>query len=55
MVWVLQPLELLNFAAASGSSLATTGTMGAIASKEMDKSGYDNSFSAGTIVAGGGL
>ena len=43
------------FAAASGSSLATTGTMGAIASKEMDRFGYKDSFSAGTIVAGGTL
>lgn len=43
------------FAAASGSSLATTGTMGVIASKEMLKSGYDKSLASGSIVAGGTL
>lgn len=43
------------FAAASGSSLATTGTMGVIASKEMLKSGYDKSLASGAIVAGGTL
>ncbi|MEH7114952.1 TRAP transporter large permease [Neobacillus niacini] len=43
------------FAAASGSSLATTGTIGTIASKEMTKYGYDKSFSSGAIVAGGTL
>jgi C4-dicarboxylate transporter, DctM subunit len=43
------------FAAASGSSLATTGTIGAIASKEMIKSNYDKSLASGSIVAGGTL
>ncbi|WP_077213229.1 TRAP transporter large permease [Bacillus dakarensis] len=43
------------FSAASGSSLATTGTMGVIASKEMLKSGYDKSLASGSIVAGGTL
>jgi C4-dicarboxylate transporter, DctM subunit len=43
------------FAAASGSSVASTGTMGVIAHKEMQKSGYDDKFSSGTIAAGGTL
>lgn len=43
------------FAAASGSSVATTGTIGAIAVKEMMKSGYDKSLASGAIVAGGTL
>lgn len=43
------------FAASSGSSLATTGTMGTITSKEMLKAGYKKTFSAGSIVAGGTL
>lgn len=43
------------FAAASGSSLATTSTMGLMAIKEMNKSGYDKSLSAGTVAAGGTL
>jgi C4-dicarboxylate transporter, DctM subunit len=43
------------FAAASGSSLATTATMGVISSKEMLNSGYDKSFTAGSILAGGSL
>lgn len=43
------------FAAASGSSVASTGTMGVIAYKEMQKSGYDDKFSSGTIAAGGTL
>lgn len=43
------------FAATSGSSLATTGTMGTIASKEMLKSGYSKVLTGGTIAAGGTL
>ncbi|PWA10748.1 TRAP transporter large permease [Pueribacillus theae] len=43
------------FSAASGSSLANTGTMGVVASKEMLNSGYDKSLSAGAIIAGGTL
>ncbi|WP_284035537.1 TRAP transporter large permease [Neobacillus sp. 114] len=43
------------FAAASGSSLANTATMGIIASKEMLHYGYNKSFVGGTIVAGGTL
>lgn len=43
------------FAAASGSSLATTATMGVISSKEMLQSGYDKSLAAGSILAGGTL
>ncbi|WP_209121011.1 TRAP transporter large permease [Alkalihalobacillus sp. BA299] len=43
------------FAAASGSSVAATGTMGVIAHKEMRDSGYNDKFSSGTIAAGGTL
>ncbi len=43
------------FAAASGSSLANTATMGVIASKEMLRSGYHKSLVGGAIVAGGTL
>lgn len=43
------------FAAASGSSLATTATMGVISSKEMLNSGYDKTLTAGSILAGGTL
>ncbi|MED4749811.1 TRAP transporter large permease [Brevibacillus choshinensis] len=43
------------FAAASGSSIATTGTMGVIASKEMVNAGYNKALSGGAIVAGGSL
>jgi C4-dicarboxylate transporter, DctM subunit len=43
------------FAAASGSSVANTGTMGVIASKEMLKAGYSKSLTGGSIVAGGAL
>ena len=43
------------FAAASGSSLANTATMGVIASKEMVKQGYNKSLTGGSIVAGGTL
>jgi C4-dicarboxylate transporter, DctM subunit len=43
------------FAASSGSSLATTGTIGVIASKEMLQSGYSKVLTGGTIAAGGTL
>lgn len=43
------------FAAASGSSVASTGTMGVIAYREMKKYGYNDNFSSGTIVSGGTL
>ncbi|WP_077211646.1 TRAP transporter large permease [Bacillus dakarensis] len=43
------------FAASSGSSVATTGTMGVIAAKEMIKSKYNNSLAGGSIAAGGTL
>lgn len=43
------------FAAASGSSLANTATMGVIASKEMLESGYSKTLTGGSIVAGGTL
>ena len=43
------------FAAASGSSLATTATIGVVASKEMIDSKYNKSFTAGSILAGGTL
>lgn len=43
------------FAASSGSSLATTGTIGTIASKEMLKSGYSKVLTGGSIAAGGTL
>lgn len=43
------------FSAASGSSLAQTGTMGVIASKEMLKAKYDKALIGGSICAGGTL
>lgn len=43
------------FATASGSSVATTGTMGVIATKEMLKAGYSKPLTGGSIVAGGAL
>ena len=43
------------FAASSGSSLATTGTIGAISAKEMGKAGYSRVLIGGSIVAGGSL
>ncbi len=43
------------FAAASGSSLATTGTIGVMASKEMLSAGYSKSLTGGSIAAGGTL
>ncbi|GAA4510755.1 TRAP transporter large permease [Brevibacterium yomogidense] len=43
------------FAASSGSSVATTSTMGVVASKEMLNAKYDQRLISGAIVAGGGL
>lgn len=43
------------FAAASGSSVATVGTLGRVASEEMSAAKYDNRLASGAIVAGGGL
>lgn len=42
-------------AAASGSSVATTGTMGVVAGREMMTAKYDQKLIAGSIVSGGGL
>ncbi len=44
-----------GFGMISGSSLATTATMGRIALPEMRAAGYSNSLSAGTVAAGGTL
>jgi tripartite ATP-independent transporter DctM subunit len=41
------------FAAVSGSSLATTATLGAVALPEMRRYGYDDALSTGSIAAGG--
>lgn len=43
------------FAASSGSSVATTSTMGVVASKEMLEAKYDQKLISGAIVSGGGL
>lgn len=43
------------FAASSGSSVATTSTMGVVASKEMLDAKYDQKLISGAIVSGGGL
>ncbi|WP_269321871.1 TRAP transporter large permease [Oceanobacillus salinisoli] len=43
------------FAASTGSSVATTGTIGVLASKEMVSHGYNKALSSGSIVAGGTL
>lgn len=43
------------FAAACGSSIASTATMGIVASKEMQKAGYADSLGSGAIIAGGTL
>ena len=43
------------FAAASGSSIANTATMGVISSKEMLDAGYNKTLTSGAIVAGGTL
>jgi tripartite ATP-independent transporter DctM subunit len=44
-----------GFAAISGSSLATSATMGAVALPEMKRLGYDPKFGAGCVAAGGTL
>jgi len=44
-----------QFAAASGSSVATAGSLGPIGLKEMVKYEYDGSFASGTLAAGGTL
>lgn len=44
-----------GFGAVSGSSLATASTMGRIALPEMDKLGYSQRLSTGTLAAGGTL
>jgi C4-dicarboxylate transporter, DctM subunit len=43
------------FAASSGSSIATTASLGTIASKEMIKSNYSRALTSGSIIAGGSL
>jgi C4-dicarboxylate transporter, DctM subunit len=43
------------FSAASGSSIATVGTMGVISTNEMMKAGYNKTLIGGSIVAGGSL
>ncbi len=43
------------FAAASGSSVASTASMGIVASKEMQKAGYSDALSSGAVLAGGSL
>ena len=43
------------FASSSGSSLATTSTIGLVAAKEMLKANYAKSLTGGAIVAGGTL
>lgn len=43
------------FASSSGSSLATTSTIGLVSSKEMLKSNYSKVLTGGSIVAGGTL
>jgi C4-dicarboxylate transporter, DctM subunit len=43
------------FSAASGSSIATVGTMGVISTDEMMKAGYNKVLIGGSIVAGGSL
>lgn len=44
-----------GFGMISGSSLATTATMGRIALPEMKQAGYTDSLSSGTVAAGGTL
>lgn len=44
-----------GFGMISGSSLATTATMGRIAMPEMQEAGYSRSLSAGSVAAGGTL
>lgn len=44
-----------GFSAINGSSLATAATMGMVALPEMKRAGYSDSFSCGTVAAGGTL
>lgn len=44
-----------GFGAISGSSVATTATLGGVAFREMQGRGYDKGFSTGSIAAGGTL
>jgi len=44
-----------GFGAICGSSIATAATMSRVAMPEMRRFGYDKSFAAGTIAAGGTL
>jgi tripartite ATP-independent transporter DctM subunit len=48
-------LACAGFGAISGSSIATAATMARVAMPEMRRFGYDKSFAAGTIAAGGTL
>ncbi|WP_419959195.1 TRAP transporter large permease [Psychrobacillus sp. BM2] len=43
------------FAASSGSSIATTASLGSIASKEMINNNYSKALTSGSIIAGGSL
>jgi C4-dicarboxylate transporter DctM subunit len=43
------------FAAISGSSVSTAATMGVLAGPEMEKRGYDNRLTYGSLAAGGTL
>jgi C4-dicarboxylate transporter DctM subunit len=43
------------FAACSGSSMANTATIGAVAIPEMERRGYERSIAAGSVSAGGTL
>jgi tripartite ATP-independent transporter DctM subunit len=48
-------LACAGFGATSGSSLATSGAMGAVAIPEMNKHGYSKALAAGSVAAGGTL
>jgi TRAP-type mannitol/chloroaromatic compound transport system permease large subunit len=48
-------LACAGFGAICGSSIATAATMARVAMPEMRRFGYDKSFAAGTIAAGGTL
>jgi TRAP-type mannitol/chloroaromatic compound transport system permease large subunit len=48
-------LACAGFGATSGSSLACSGAMGAVAIPEMNKHGYSKVLSAGCVAAGGTL
>ncbi|WP_342430722.1 TRAP transporter large permease subunit [Neobacillus sp. FSL H8-0543] len=43
------------FAASSGSSIATTASLGTVASKEMINNNYSKALTSGSIIAGGSL